>query len=136
MTYDRKPSRFKGKMPPKIWDKGRFEVWDKPDFQKLEIQNMAPGLSRAETLLYYNLEEDDLPDYDLWFFDVHYNRGRLLAKQNATAKLMDCMDGNAQAILAYMSRFGKEEWQNTPTGGSGKQGAGEITVKWDGIESA
>ncbi len=102
-------------MHPSVWDAELLSTWDKPDFYALEIQSMAPGLMREEILEYYNLDEYDLSDYDYWFFDANYKRGRIVAKQNVVSKLLANAD-NPTVAAAYMNRFGKGEWQNRPSG--------------------
>ncbi|MDX1698981.1 MAG: hypothetical protein R3250_00115 [Melioribacteraceae bacterium] len=117
-------------MFPKVWDAHRLEVWgDDHELYAVEIQNLAIALSRKETLDYYNLEEDELPEYDHFFFDANYKRGLALAKQNATSKLFENMGGNYNAAMEYMKRFGSDKWQVDT--GSGNT-IGEIKVTLDG----
>ena len=123
MTYEPEKHQYKGRMPPKVWDATKLEVFgEEAKLRSLEIQSMAVGLSEEEVLDYYNLEKGDLPPYDRWFFECNFKRGRLVAKQNATAKLFASMDGNSQAIMQYLSRFGSEEWRRDGASeGLGKQ---------------
>ncbi len=128
MTY---VNKFKGKIPPNVWDEDRLEFWNNPKIQSVEIQHLAMGQSREEILDYYFLDDEILQehDYDAWFFEVNFRRGRMLAKQNATASLFDSMKGNSAASLAYLTRFGKEEWQSDS--GTSASHAAEIKVVLD-----
>ena len=114
MTYDPEKDRFKGRMPPKIWDAEELTVFDDPRKYKMEIRSMAMALSEDEVLSFYNLEKGDLPPYDLFFFETEFNRGRILAKQNAAAALMGMMETNKDAVMAYLTRFGGGEWTTKP----------------------
>jgi hypothetical protein len=121
---------YKGKIPPKQWDKNELSVFSGGTLYEIEIRSLAVGLSKEEVLEYYGLELGDLPPYDRWFFDVTYARGRLIAKQNATAAMFEAMKGRDQlnASLAYMTRFGNEQWKEK-AGVAG--GAKEIRIVVD-----
>ncbi len=81
---------------------------------------MAVALSEEEVLAYYNLEKGDLPPYDRFFFEMEFIRGRTVAKQNAAASLMKAMDGDKDAVLAYLNRFGGGDWSTKPVVDPGK----------------
>ena len=81
---------------------------------------MAVSLTEEQVLAYYNLEMGDLPPYDQFFFKIEFNRGRTVALQNAGHALMENMKGNKDAALAYLSRFGSDNWSNGPVIEPGK----------------
>lgn len=100
------------KIPPTVWDEDSLEVFERK--HEMEIRSLAPGLEMEEILEYYGIDSIDLlPDYDRWFFEVTWKRGRILAKQNAAAALIKALEGKGaiDASLHYLTRFGNDNWK-------------------------
>ena len=100
------------RIPPVKWDFSKIQVFER--LHEAEIRSLAPGLEMDEVLSYYGIESIDLlPEYDRWFFETTWNRGRIIAKQNAAASLIDAMSSRdaLPASLAYLTRFGGPNWQ-------------------------
>lgn len=94
--------------PPRHWDAGQLQFFTLEHIP--EIKALAQGLSKEETLNFYGLSKGLLPEYDEFFFDIQYIRGRIDAKQRAVQNLFENMratrgNGGVQATLAYLNRF-------------------------------
>ena len=84
---------------------------------------MSAGMEPEEILSWYDLEYGQLSDYDRWFFDVTFRRGRLEAKKQAVSQLfanMQSPNKGMEASLAFLQRFGNERWQADKSTSQGK----------------
>lgn len=104
------------KIPPKQWDFDEAQVFT--NLEVIEIGQMAKGLEKDEILTFYGLKYSDLPSYDKWILDVTFDRARINAKKDAVHKLFGSMTGKdaLAGSLAYLSRFGNQNWQSEGTG--------------------
>lgn len=108
------------KIAPRKWDADKLECFSPS--QRAEIENLAVALSDEEIFSYFDITGfDDLPDYDAMFLRVSINRGRLIAKQNACHHLFKAMEGKQgmPAALAYLTRFGHDNWKEGQAGAVG-----------------
>ena len=106
--------------PPRSWDYSQLQFFKSPLEQGAEIESLARGLTRQEVLSFYCLTEGLLPDYDEFFFDTHFMRGRIQGKQDAVKALFSSMkakNGGSQAAVEYLSRFA-EVFQESKQGSS------------------
>ena len=99
--------KIKRGAPPKTWDMSKLEFFN-PHEHTPEINQLCIGLNKEEVLEYYGITYDDLPEYDKWYFDITFTRGRTTAKSNAVGKLFTAMKGRdaLPASLSYLTRFG------------------------------
>jgi len=95
--------------PPVNWDQQQLQFFNAME-HTAEIMALAQGLSMEEVLNFYGITIGLLPDYDEFFFEITYIRGRMKAKQEAVQSLFDNMKIakggiGTQASLAYLTRF-------------------------------
>lgn len=94
--------------PPASWDEQRLQFFRETYRFEGEIKRLAAGLDREEVLNYYGLTDGVLPEYDQYFFDICFIRGRMDAKHKAVQRLFDQMGegrNGTHAALAYLNRF-------------------------------
>lgn len=106
-------------IPPAVWDATKLQVFERK--HEMEIRSLSPGLEIAEILEYYGIDDINLlPEYDRWFLEVSWNRGRIIAKQNAVASIIKSMESrdSLAASLAYLTRFGNDAWQDSSASGA------------------
>jgi hypothetical protein len=95
-----------GKPIPRQW-KNEDLMFFHPIEHKPEIEALSRGLTMEETLAYYGLVMDALPEYDAVYFVSTFLRGRMKGKADAVTALFKNMHGpqGTQASLAYLNRF-------------------------------
>lgn len=74
----------------------------------MDIAYLSKGLSPAETLSYYGLEDSELSVEDKKFFRMVTTRARIAAKSLATELLFDDMKSGkipTTTALSYLTRF-------------------------------
>jgi len=93
----------------------------------VDIERFAIGLSKAEVLLIYYKEEDDLTNADLKIFNMRYNRGRVMGKERAINCLFQSMEGKegGKSALSYLIRVA-EEWRVESKSNAGLSALGSI----------
>jgi hypothetical protein len=117
--------------PPKSWDQTQMQFFNAAE-HKAEIMALAQGLTMEEVLNFYGITSGILPDYDEFFFEVTYIRGRMKAKQEAVQSLFDNMKVakggiGTQASLAYLTRFA-DSFKGEVNGSDGTPRAIKIEV--------
>ncbi len=100
------------KAAPRFWDQEQLKVFNLDEHQFL-IKELARGLDPDEVLSYLGVDYDMLPQYDKWFFNTTFNRGRIDQKHAAVLSLVNSMSGKTalQSSLAYLLRFGNDTWK-------------------------
>ena len=94
--------------PPASWDEQQLQFFRETYRFESEIKRLSAGLDREEVLNYYGLTDGILPEYDQYFFDICFIRGRMDAKHKAVQRLFDQMGegrNGTHAALAYLNRF-------------------------------
>ena len=108
--------------PPRSWDQRDLRYFE-AHIHEGEIKRLAAGLDREEVLNYYGLTEGLLDDYDQYFFDICFIRGRMEAKHDAVKSLFKQMNdgrGGVQASLTYLGRFANSFQGETGEGSAPK----------------
>ena len=107
-----KMPKKKPKIAPRAWLQSNLQIFTITEHEYL-IKDMSKGLEKEEVLSYFGLVYEELPEYDQFFFDVSFARGRIDQKHNAVLKVIDSMSGKTalQSSLAYLQRFGNDTWK-------------------------
>lgn len=97
---------------PRSWNQDNIRAFTVSEHEYM-IKDMAKGLEKDEILAYLGLEYTDLCEYDRFFFDVTFARGRVDQKHHAVLKLVESMSGKTAlaSSLAYLTRFGNSTWK-------------------------